>query len=123
MSLTKISSAQILPTKTQDDPAVVAPEACVSMDQVRAGIDALDIELVGLIARRTLYIEAAARIKPGLDEVRVPWRIEDVVTKVLAEACKMGLSTRLAEPVWRELIEQSIRHEGEVMQKSRKDVL
>ncbi len=102
MSLTKSKEAQIL-----------APEDCTEMAHVRAGIDALDKELVTLIARRTLYIEAAARIKPSLDNVRVPWRIEDVVAKVVEEARKQGLSATLTESVWRELIEKSIQHEAE----------
>ncbi|MEO1136856.1 MAG: chorismate mutase, partial [Pseudomonadota bacterium] len=52
-------------------------------------------------------------IKPRQDQVRVPWRIEDVVAKVLAEADKAGLSKRIAEPVWREMIERCIEHEHE----------
>lgn len=91
----------------------LAGEDCKSMEEVRAGVDALDRELVALLVRRQAYMQAAARIKPALDDVRVPWRIEDVVTKVLAEARKQGLSERIAEPVWRVLIEQCIEHEAE----------
>lgn len=84
------------------------------MEQVRAGIDRLDRVLVALLAERQGYIEAAGRIKPRQDEVRLPWRIEDVVSKVLAEADKQGLSKRIAEPVWRELIDRCIEHEHEI---------
>lgn len=87
------------------------PGDCASMDQVRHEIDRLDRKLVELIAERQSYIEAAARIKPRANEVRLPWRIEDVVAKVLAEADKKGLSKRIAEPVWRELIDRCIEHE------------
>ena len=92
--------------------AVTSPEDCAEMGDVRAEIDRLDRALVTLIAERTRYIEAAARIKPDFDTVRVPWRIEDVVAKVLAEARAQGLPARIAEPVWRELVEKSIEHEG-----------
>jgi isochorismate pyruvate lyase len=88
--------------------------ACTSMDEVREEIDRLDRILVKLIAERQGYIEAAARIKPRADEVRLPWRIEDVVSKVLAEAEKQGLSKRIAEPVWREMIDRCIEHEHEI---------
>ena len=54
------------------------------------GVDALDRELVGLIAKRARYMEAAARIKPDRDAVRDEWRIEDVVSKVKAEASRVG---------------------------------
>lgn len=83
------------------------------MAEVRAGVDALDRHLVSLLARRQAYMEAAARIKEAPEDVRVPWRIEEVVTNVLREARKSGLSPRIAEPVWRELIERSIAHEAE----------
>lgn len=92
---------------------VVAPDACTSMDEVRDGIDRLDRALVALVAERQAYIEAAARIKDREDEVRLEWRIEDVVSKVLAAAEREGLSPAIAEPVWRTLIDRCIAHEHE----------
>ena len=92
---------------------VKVPEACTTMDDVREGVDALDRELVRLLALRQGYMEAAARIKPRAEDVRVPWRIEDVVQKVLKSAELEGLDPRIAEPVWRELIERCIEHEAE----------
>lgn len=83
------------------------------MAQVRAGVDQVDRDLVALLTRRQGYMAAAARIKPQRADVRVPWRIEEVVEKVLAEAARTGLSARIAEPVWRELIERSIAYEDE----------
>ena len=94
--------------------AAIPAKRCETMDEVRAEVDRLDRALVRLIAERQTYMEAAARIKPARDQVRVPWRIEDVVAKVLAEAEKAGLSKRIAEPVWRELIERCIEHEHEI---------
>ena len=94
--------------------AETASDDCTTMAQVREEIDRLDRILVKLIAERQGYIEAAARIKPRKDEVRLPWRIEDVVAKVLVEASKQGLSKRIAEPVWRELIDRCIDHEHEI---------
>ncbi|MEM7739479.1 MAG: chorismate mutase [Pseudomonadota bacterium] len=97
------------------------PAQCSSMEEVRQGVDALDRELVKLLALRQGYMEAAARIKPRAEDVRVPWRIEDVVTKVLQTADSEGLSGRIAEPVWRELIERCIEHEAETWKKLRSD--
>ena len=69
--------------------------------------------LVALLAVRQAYIDRAAQLKTGRDQVRDPERIEDVVAKVIAEGKKAGLSAEIAEPVWRALIEASIRHEFE----------
>lgn len=88
------------------------PDDCTTMEDVHAGVDAIDRELVALLTTRQGYMEAAARIKPAESDVRVPWRIEQVVENVLAESRKTGLSERIAEPVWRLLIECSIEHEG-----------
>lgn len=83
------------------------------MAEVRAGVDALDRQLVDLLAVRQGYMEAAARIKPSRDRVYDADRIEDVVAKVSARAAEAGLSPAIAEPVWRKLVELCIAHELE----------
>lgn len=93
--------------------AAVGADECVSMEEVRAEIDRVDRALVRLIAERQGYIEAAARIKDRQTDIRVEWRIGDVLSKVRAAAEREGLSPRIAEPVWRELVERCIEHEGE----------
>lgn len=81
------------------------------MAELRQAIDVLDARLVALLAARQAYIERAAQLKTGRNQVRDPDRIEDVVAKVVAEGRRAGLSADIAEPVWRTLIEASIRHE------------
>ncbi len=84
------------------------------MADVRDEIDRLDRSLVRLMAERQRYIEAAARIKDREDEVRLEWRIDDVLQKVKAEAARQGLEWSIAEPVWREMMDRCIAHEGVV---------
>ena len=93
---------------------------CETMAQVREGVDALDRELVALLVKRQAYMSAAGRIKNDRDAVYDADRIEDVVTKVLAEARKQGLSEDIAEPVWRLLIERCIAFEYGEWDKIRK---
>jgi len=90
-----------------------APEACLTMAEVRQGVDALDRALVALLAERQRYMDAAARIKPDRAAVHDQARIEDVVAKVKAHARQLGLSEEIAEPVWRLLIDRCIAHEFE----------
>jgi isochorismate pyruvate lyase len=87
------------------------PDDCLTMIEVREGVDALDRDLVRLLVTRQGYMHAAARIKPTRDAVYDADRIEDVVEKVLTEARAQGLSPAIAEPVWRKLIERCIAHE------------
>ncbi|MBV9550051.1 MAG: chorismate mutase [Alphaproteobacteria bacterium] len=95
----------------QNDAPLTAPEDCADMAQLRVAIDALDAELVRLLARRQAYIERAAVLKKDRATIRDEARIEEVVEKVLAEAKSAGLSAAIAESVWRVLIERSIAHE------------
>ncbi|WP_323762746.1 chorismate mutase [Maricaulis sp.] len=106
---------------TTTRPGVTRPEDCQTMQEVRAGVDALDRELVALVAKRARYMEAAARIKPSRDVVRDEWRINDVISKVSAEAKSRGLAVEIAEPVWRELVERSIAYEFSVWDATRTD--
>ena len=95
---------------------------CNTMPEVRREIDRIDRALVTLLAERQTYIEQAGVIKGDRDTVIDQPRIEDVVTKVLEEADRQGLSRAIAEPVWRLLIDRSIAHEFDVFDAKKKAV-
>ncbi|MGE0740539.1 MAG: chorismate mutase [Hyphomonadaceae bacterium] len=90
------------------------------MTDVRAGVDEIDRMLVALIARRQGYMDAAARIKTSRATVRDEARIQDVLNKVRAEADRHGLAWRIAEPVWRQMMECCIAYEFDVWDDLRK---
>lgn len=90
------------------------------MADVRAGVDALDRELVTLLAIRQRYMDAAARIKTDRGAVHDAARIEDVVAKVKATALEAGLSAAIAEPVWRLLVDRCIAHELDAFDRLRR---
>ena len=91
--------------------SATAPEACQTMAEVRAGVDALDQALVALIARRFAYMDAAARIKPRRSDVRDEARKAQVIANASAAAAAAGLPAGLAETLWEALVEASIAHE------------
>jgi isochorismate pyruvate lyase len=98
-----------------------APIDCLTMAEVRQGVDALDRLLVEVLAERQRYMDAAARIKQDRGAVRDNARVEDVVAKVKAAAREAGLSEQIAEPVWRTLIERCIAYEFGVWDALRQD--
>ena len=114
-----------LSADVKDAPTTVAidgrvdPAGCLTMAEVRHGVDALDRALVVLLAERQRYMDAAARIKPDRSVVHDDARIEDVVSKVLAAAGAAGLSADIAEPVWRTLIDRCIAHEFDAFDRTR----
>jgi isochorismate pyruvate lyase len=75
------------------------------------GCDIFIRERVTLLPERQRYMDAAARIKTDRSQVRDAQRIEEVIAKVKAHASAAGLSSAIAEPVWRTLIERCIAHE------------
>ncbi|MCU0891978.1 MAG: chorismate mutase [Sandarakinorhabdus sp.] len=97
------------------------PEACQTMAEVRAGVDALDRELVALLARRFGYMNAAARIKPARAHVRDEARKAQVIANASAAAAAAGLPQGLAETLWEALVEASIAHEFTVWDTLRAD--
>ena len=87
------------------------PAECMTMNQVRAGVDDVDRQLVALVARRFGYMDAAARIKPDRSAVRDEWRKADVLAKVDAAAHDLEVDRDLMSRLYEDLIETSIAHE------------
>jgi isochorismate pyruvate lyase len=91
----------------------VSPAACRTMAEVRAGVDALDAEIVALIGERFRYMDAAARIKPEREAVRDEARKADVLAKVATLAGVHGVPPSAAAELYERLIEASIAYEFE----------
>jgi isochorismate pyruvate lyase len=91
----------------------VKPADCLTMAEVRAGVDALDAELVALIGERFRYMDAAARIKPERGAVRDEARKAEVLANVARHAAAAGVPASVAADLWERLVEASIDHEFE----------
>lgn len=87
------------------------PEDCQTMVEVREGVDALDRELVALLARRFGYMRAAARIKTLRDAVRDEARKASVIAAAVAEAEACGVPGEVIADIWERLVEGSIAYE------------
>ncbi len=93
-----------------------SPSECMDMGDIRAGIDALDRDLVTLLAQRAAFIDRAAQIKEAAGlPANIPARVEEVVAKVRAAADEAGFDADLAERLWREMIGWSIAREERQM--------
>lgn len=91
----------------------VDPERCTTMAEVRAGVDALDLQLVALLARRFGYMDAAARIKPERGMVRDEGRKAQVIANAAAEGARLGIPPAIIATLWDQLVEASIAYELE----------
>lgn len=90
---------------------ILHPTDCQTMAEVRAGVDAVDRDLVALLVQRFGYMDAAARIKADRGAVRDEERKAQVIANVRREAERLGLPSERLAAVWEELIEQSIAYE------------
>lgn len=87
------------------------PESCTSMPEVRAGVDALDAQLVAMLARRFAYMDAAARIKMDRTAVRDEARKQQVLEQVREAARNAGIPVDVVGDIWERLVEASIAYE------------
>jgi len=90
---------------------ILSPSNCTTMAEVRAGVDALDRELVALLRRRFDYMDAAARIKPERGHVRDEERKAQVIANARAAAAALGLPDMAVADLWDGLVEASIAYE------------
>ena len=90
---------------------ILPGERCTDMTEVRAGVDALDRELVALLRRRFDYMDAAARIKPARTAVRDEARKAQVIAQAAAEAARLDLPAKAVAAMWETLVEASIAYE------------
>lgn len=89
----------------------ISPDRCTTMAEVRAGVDALDRELVALLATRFGYMRAAARIKDSRDAVRDEGRKASVIAAAVAEGEALGVPADVIADIWERLVEGSIAYE------------
>lgn len=90
---------------TNPRPAAVQ---CASMQEVRSHIDALDAQIVALLAQRSAYVAQAARIKPSADRIVDVERIEAIIDRVRRMASAQGAPADVAEATYRSMIDAFI---------------
>ena len=92
---------------------MIEPEHCQSMAEVRAGVDAVDQQIVALLATRFRFMVAAARIKPERGQVRDEERKAAVLDHVRSAALALGAPADVIAGLYEQLVEASIAYEFE----------
>jgi len=88
-------------------------QQCTTMFDVRQGVDAVDTELIALLATRFAYMRAAARIKPERNMVRDEARKAAVIAAAREQAEYYQLPGEAIASLWEALVESSISFELE----------
>lgn len=87
-------------------------EAPQALADLRREIDAIDAEMVGLLARRLGVVHRVLEVKQqhGIPAL-LPDRVEDVVARVTRDAAAQGVPEDLVEDLWRRLIAWTVAYE------------
>ena len=84
---------------------------CTSLAQVRQNIDALDRQIVALLAERGRYVKDAARFKRDAFQVSAPARQQEVINKVVRLENETGAYPEVVEACYRALMAGYIARE------------
>ncbi len=84
---------------------------CRDLAEVRQQIDAIDRQIVALLAERGAYVRQAARFKHTADDVAAPRRVAHVIERVRDLAMGYGVDADLVEEVYRAMITRFIEIE------------
>lgn len=82
-----------------------------NLAQVRERIDAIDAQIVALLAERGRYVKDAARFKRDAFQVSAPQRQQEVIDKVLRLAAEKGAYPEVVEACYRALMAGFIARE------------
>lgn len=91
-------------------------QQCRTMVELRAEIDAIDAQLMDLLALRSTYIDRAIELKQVEKlPARVPARVDEVLSNARRAANDRGFDPDLAETIWHEIVEWSIERESRII--------
>lgn len=87
-----------------------------TLTEIRAQIDAIDTQLIVLLAERQQYVKRAGEVKPKNNPMAVadPDRVAQVIAKRREQAEAAGLSPDVAEAVWQAMISAFIAFEYQI---------
>ena len=93
--------------------AAVEPESCQSIQEIRDGVDEIDLALLKLLVRRQAYAARFVRIKKdaGMPHAPDKKRIAQQIERAKALGLEMGVSPVIVEPLFRTMIAQHVEFE------------
>lgn len=98
-------------------PDLKDPADCVTRQDIRSSIDAIDEELLRIFVIRQGYIRRMAQLKQHPSEAFDGERIETMVRHLMDRAEEMGLEGDQVEKVWRVLIDWNVAYEERTIAK------
>jgi isochorismate pyruvate lyase len=95
------------------------PEQCQSLDEIRAGMDAIDREIIALLASRVAHVKAAAKFKTSAGDVAAPDRVRKVLDTRRDWAIAAGLDGEVVRELYQAIVTYCVGEEKKHWEKSR----
>ncbi len=105
-----------------NDPKIISPDECRSLEEIREGMDALDREIIKILARRVAYVKAAARFKTSSAAVAAPDRVQKVLDTRRDWAVEAGLDGDVVRALYRDIVSYCVGEEKKHWEKSRTEL-
>jgi isochorismate pyruvate lyase len=88
-----------------------APADCKSLEEIRAGMDALDRSIIRILVQRVAYVRAAAKFKTSADAVAAPDRVQKVLDTRREWAIEADLDGDVVRALYRDIVAYCIGEE------------
>ena len=88
-----------------------SPNQCRNMTEIRAGIDALDRQVIELLGKRFAYVQAASQFKTSETSVKAPERFKAMLQQRRIWAKEEGLNPDAIERLYKDLVNHFIEEE------------
>lgn len=97
-----------------------AMTAAPQLTALRKKIDAVDADLLDVLARRQSLVEQVLAIKQQDSlPARIPYRIQEVIDGASSRATLKGVNPDLARTVWTAMVEWFVSHEETMLKEQR----
>ncbi len=77
----------------------------MDLNEIRTGIDRIDSDIIKLLSQRSALVSEAGKLKKSASVVRDQERVEKVINKIKQIAVKEGLDPKIAEKIYRNIID------------------
>ena len=97
----------------------MSPENCQSIEEIRAGIDQIDYQIMQLFADRYSFVREIVRFKTDESSVIAEDRQKEVIRQRREWAEELGLNPDLFEEMYWTLMRFNVRKELEILNGSK----
>lgn len=91
------------------------PENCKNIEEIRKGIDEIDLDILRLFSQRSLFVKEIVKYKTDEESVIAVPRQKEVIRKRREWAEELGLNPDLFEEIYWSLMNFNVKKELEIL--------